>query len=369
MPGTLTNMLKRYNKKLYTIIVILLVLSVGLTIYTFLQPATTTVQVNDNTSLIETGYDYKAEIIPNILYPNGGTVDAGKTIFKKITTAIPFSLKSTIHSKRQVTAKGTHEVQLIIKAGDVWERSFQLEPKRRFEQSGTEISVINDPYKIDLAQVEAFISQVEQETGITPDQYTLEVLPDIQGTIKYSGVEKPFQVQDRLIFQYSMEEIPLASEKGFTSMVSFTSSQVMTKKIEAFGVQLPLRFVRISSALLSIFLLVTSIYMIKRLKIDVLSTETLEIEIINKRYASRIIPVSQKINIAQKSIFSLDSFKSIIKISDEKELPIFFNKDHKEESAVFFIVDGDYLYTYETPKTNNSDMKKITGSDKAYARG
>lgn len=358
-------MLKRYNKKLYTIIVILLVLSVGLTIYTFLQPATTTVQVNDNTSLIETGYDYKAEIIPNILYPNGGTVDAGKTIFKKITTAIPFSLKSTIHSKRQVTAKGTHEVQLIIKAGDVWERSFQLEPKRRFEQSGTEISVINDPYKIDLAQVQAFISQVEQETGITPDQYTLEVLPNIQGTIKYSGVEKPYRVQDRLIFQYSMEEIPLASEKSFTSIVSFTFSQVMTKKIEAFGIELPLRFVRISSALLSILLLVTTIW----LKTDSLSTESLEIEIINKRYASRIIPVSQKINIAQKSIFSLDSFKSIIKISDEKELPIFFNKDHKEESAVYFIVDGDYLYTYETPKTNNSDMKKITGSDKAYARG
>ena len=65
-----------------------------------------------NTSQIETSYDYKATITPNILYPNGGTVEVGDTIFKKITTAIPFNLKSTINSDNEVIAKGTYEVQL-----------------------------------------------------------------------------------------------------------------------------------------------------------------------------------------------------------------------------------------------------------------
>ena len=133
---------------------------------------TTRAQIGDN-------YDYKATITPNILYPNGGTVEVGDTIFKKITTAIPFNLKSTINSDNEVIAKGTHEVQLLVNAGDLWERSFPLEQKKSFEQKGTEISLIDTAYKIDLGKVNTFITQVEEETGIRPSQYTIEVVPNI----------------------------------------------------------------------------------------------------------------------------------------------------------------------------------------------
>jgi hypothetical protein len=364
---SISNKLKRNNKKFYKIIVILLVVSTALTIYTFLQPATTAIQVNDNTAQIKTGFNYKAEITPNILYPNGGSVDVGNTIFKKITVAIPFDLKSKIYSKREVTAFGTYEVQLLIKAGDLWEKKFSLGQKQSFEQSGTEISIIEDTYKIDLEQVKTFINQVEQETGIHPSQYTLEVLPNIEGTIHDAGVEKIFQIQDRLVFQYSMEEILLASEKNYTSMITFASSHVKTKIFTVFSQHLPLSFVRISSLLFSIFLLATYIYVYKNQKVNSTITNKSEVEIINKRYANRIIPVSQKINIVQKSIFVLDSFKSVMKIADEKELPIFFSQDHKEENSVYFLVDGDYLYTYEMGKT--ADTEKRASSGNAYARG
>jgi hypothetical protein len=350
--------------------IILLIFSTGFTIYTFLQPTATTSQVNDNTSQIETGYDYQAEITPNILYPNGGTVDVGNTIFKKITSAIPVTLKSTMLSERQVTVTGTHEVQLLIKAGEIWERVFPLGHKQAFEQSGTEISILDHTYKIDLEQIDSFIRQVEQETGIAPTQYTLEVLPNIQGTINDIGVEKGFQIQDRLIFQYSFDEISLASEENFASMITFTSSQVISKKFNVLGQEIPLSYLRIISTLLSVLLLLITIYEHKSSKANSMTINKSEIEIINKKFANRIISVSQKINIAQKSIFVLDSFKSIIKIADEKELPIFLNKDQKEEIAIYFIVDGEYLYTYETSQMGNvSETEKLTGSDKAYARG
>ncbi|MDR7239076.1 DUF5305 family protein [Neobacillus drentensis] len=367
MTVSISNKLKRNSKKFYRIIILLLVISTAFTIYTFLQPATTTTQVNDNTSRIETGYDYKADITPNILYPNGGSVEVGNSIFKKITVAIPFDIKSTIYSEREVTTTGTYEVQLLIKAGDLWERKFPLGQKQSFEKSGTEISIIEDTYKIDLEKVNSFIMQVEQETGINPSQYTLEILPNIKGTIHDAGVKKNFQIQDRLIFQYSMDEILLASEKSFTSMITFASSHVMTKIITVFSQDLPLSFVRISSLLFSIILLATYIYVNKKSKENSTTTNKSEVEIINKRYANRILPVSQKINIVQKSIFVLDSFKSVIKIADEKELPIFFSQDQKEENSVYFIVDGDYLYTYETGKTTDTEKKASSGN--AYARG
>jgi hypothetical protein len=363
---TISNALKRYKKSLSKIFAILLILSIILTVYTFMQTATTTILVNDNNSLIETGYNYQAEIRPNVLYPDGGTVDAGSTIFKKITTAIPFNIKSIIHSEKDIKAKGTHEVQLLIKAGDLWEREFPLEEKQAFEQKGTEIPVIDQNFKIDLEEVNTFITRVQDETGVNPGQYTLEILPNIEGTINGSGVEKTFQMQDRLIFQYSYEEILLASEKNFSTMVPFTSSGVTEKNFKVFGFVIPLNFVRIGSAAFSIFLLVMLIYLHKNSKVNPITTEASELERINKRYANRIIPVSQKILTTQKSVVALDSFKSMVKISDEKEFPIFLEK----EKSIFYIVDGDYLYTYEARKTNNMpEIEKKAGSDKVYARG
>jgi Family of unknown function (DUF5305) len=361
-------MLENYTKHLYKIIIILMLSSSLLAIYSFLQPTTISTQVNKNTSQIETGYDYKAEITPNVLYPSGGTVDAGNTLFNTITTAIPVNLHSTIFSEREVTARGTHEVQLVIKAGEIWERSFPLGKKHSFEHSGTEISILDDTYKIDLEQVKSFIMQVEKETGITPTQYTLEVLPNIEGFIKDAGREKAFQVQDRLVFQYTFNEILLASEKNFTSMIDFSSSNVDVNSFSIFGFGLSLYYVRIGSTAFSFLLLLAFLFLHRNSNVFSTTKNASEMEIINKRYANRIIPVTQKINISQKSIFVLDSFKSILKIADEKELSIFLNKDQKEASAVYFIVDGDYLYTYETIKMNHIPNDTNLGSD-AYARG
>ncbi|QBP41864.1 DUF5305 family protein [Paenisporosarcina antarctica] len=76
----------------------------------------------------------------------------------------------------------------------------------------------------------------------------------------------------------------------------------------------------------------------------------------NKKYGSRIIPVSQKINSAQKSMITLFSIESAIKIADEKELPVFFSRVQQDEKALYFIIDGDYLY-----------QKIGAGKDQAYA--
>ncbi|HEY2422228.1 MAG TPA: DUF5305 family protein [Neobacillus sp.] len=357
--------LKKNKKTFIFILILFLLVTAAISIYSLSLPPTTTNQFNGNNTQIQTNYDYKATMAPNILYPNGGTVDAGNTIFKKMTTAIPVNLKSTIHAENQVTANGTHEVQLVIKAGDVWERKFPLEQPQTFEQQGTEISVIDNTYSIDLEKVQTFITQVEQETGITPAQYTLEVVPNIQGTLQNKGEERNFQVEDKLVFQYSYDGITLASQKTFTTMAPFTKTEVITNAFKLFGLSLPLAPVRVTSSLLSSLLLLTLIFAFKNGR-----SVGSQVEKVNKKYQSRIIPVSAKINLTQKSIFILDSFKSVIKIADEKESPILYYKDQQSGSEVYLIVDGDYLYSYELSKTDLvSEIKQGAGRDKAYARG
>jgi len=341
-------MVKGNNKKLFSPLLLVLIIAVTILIYSLSQPATTTNQINDNNPRIETSYDYKATVKSNLLYPNGGTIEVGDTIIKKITTAIPFNLKSTIHSENEVLAKGTHEVQLLVKAGDVWERMFPLEEKQGFEVKGTALSILDNAYKIDIEKVNAFITQVEEETGISLSQYEIEVIPNIKGTIYLAGKEMNIQVQDKLMFQYSFEEIKLASDKTFSSATSLTTNQVITNNFILFGMHFPLSLVRIISSLVSILVLVTIIFTYKYLMINRDKPVVSQVDKINKKYSSRIISISQKVNMTQKSILTLDSFTSVLKIADDKELPIFLHEDQQNDSAVYFIVDGDYFYSYET---------------------
>ena len=73
-----------------------------------------------------------------------------------------------------------------------------------------------------------------------------------------------------------------------------------------------------------------------------------EVFMINKKYGKRIITVTKDMNGAPRSTIMLDSFKAILQLADEKELPIFLNKNPEEGRPVFFIVDGDYIYSYES---------------------
>ena len=74
------------------------------------------------------------------------------------------------------------------------------------------------------------------------------------------GQEKDIQVQDKLIFQYSYDEIILSSEKTFTSTTPFTSTEVITNTFKLVGLALPLAPVRTAYTSLS-FLLLTSYYL------------------------------------------------------------------------------------------------------------
>ncbi|QUW23535.1 hypothetical protein JSQ81_08555 [Sporosarcina sp. Marseille-Q4063] len=369
MKRIFSNLLNKKNKKLKFSLTGLLIIAATVSVSSFLQSTTTTSQINDNTAQFGTSYEYQATITPNILYPKGGTVDVENTIFKKITTAIPINLTSTIKSDNEVTAAGTYEIQLIVKAGELWERVFPLQEKQVFELKGTELILIDNNFDIALTEINSFITQVEEETGIRSDQYLLEVVPTINGTITYDGKEMPIPEQENLVFQSSYEEIVLISDKSFTSAIPFTSSEIITNTFNFFGTALPLVPVRIISMILSILLLLPIIYLNASLVATRKKTSTTQVDKINKKYGSRLIPVSQKINSDDKTMITLQSFKSIIKIADEKELPIFYYRTHQDGSAVYFIADGDYLYRYETVKlTIARSTEEILDGDEAYAK-
>lgn len=358
---------KDNQKKIVYILFVLLIISVSITLYSLLNPPFTSKQITENNLEIKTFFDYKATVRPNVLYPTGGTVVVGDKIIKNITTSIPVNLKSTITSENEVIAKGSYEIQLVVKAPDLWERSFPLEKKQSFEYNGAQISILDRTLNVNLEEVKSFIKQVEDEIGISPDQYSIEIVPNIIGTINYKGEEKAFHSEDNLVFQFYYDEIQLASDKNFSTAIPFISTEVYTNTLKILGISFPLISVRIASAIFSSLLLFAVIFTSKKFLRTQVNSIYSQINKINKKYGNRIIFVTQKVNMDDKSIITLSSFKSILKVADEKELPVFCHKTHEEGTAIYFIVDGDYVYNYETIRfaQTQSNEKGII-SEKAY---
>ncbi|MGN7385463.1 DUF5305 family protein [Sporosarcina sp. SAFN-015] len=347
----LATVLKKNNKKLFVSLLSLLLIVGIVTIYTWIIPNANTAQSEDGIPEMVTAFDYKAMVTPNVLHPNGGTVEAGETLYKNITTAIPIDLKSIISADEEVLAKGSYEVQLLIKAGGNWERAFSLQDKQSFEGKGTDISVISSSYQIDLGQVNAFILQVENETGVRHPKYELEVVPTIQGELQYSDKVKELDIQDKLIFDYLPEEIKLASEKAYSTAIEPNENQTLTKSFSILGLSIPLLLVRIISISLFLLLILSILFSLVYLDEGPVNDDTSEAERLSKKYGRRVIPISEQIDFTGKTIVHFATFTSMLKIADEIEQPIFFYENGNDDSQMYLIVDLFCVYMY-APNTD-----------------
>ncbi|WP_308637214.1 DUF5305 family protein [Paenibacillus silvisoli] len=360
----------KHRKLIFSAIANLLVFSAAIAAYSLNTPGTSSRTI-EYPAQIQTGYDYKAVVTPNILYPDGGTVEAGRYIFPTITTSIPVHLKSTVTAGQEVTIKGTHAAELIIGAGEMWEKRFPLEQEQSIQQKGALVPLIDTTFTIDMEQVKGFILQVERETGIRSAIYTLDIAPNIKGTLDYAGIASAINVTDKLSFRFSFDQIERTSETTFNAAIPLSKTEVATNTFPAFGSELPLGSVRLASSAISAALLLALVLLHLSGAAERRSQpKSSAVDNIQRKYGSRVIPVTQKLNTAQKSILSLDSFTSIVKIADEKELPIFSFNDYMGERVTYFVVDGDCLYNFETSSRSEraSGAKKGAAHDQAYAK-
>lgn len=351
-------------------VVILLTMTLAVCIFSFTQPVMLTMDGNSNQAQVETQYSYEATVTPNVLYPAGGTIPAGESIIKKITTAIPVTMNTKIVSGKEVAIQGTHQVEMTVIAEELWEKTFPLEEQKTFDKQGSTIDIINGQYRIDLDKLSNFLAQVEDETGISSSKYTVEIQPNVSGTISYGGQQKPIELTDKLVFQYTFDSIVLMSEKRFTSPIAFGTSEVSANTFRLFGLLLPIGSVRTVSSILALAIVGVWIYLNKNAFHRNNRRTTTEMELIHKKYGKRIIQVANHENRQDKSVVTLTAFASVLAISDEKELPIFFCDNTEQNRCVYFLIDGTSCYEYklQSVREETSQVEKWAEGVDIYAR-
>lgn len=362
------------NKKriAYILLIFVFIISTGFALQAFQQPLQIEERVEENNISFKTTFEYKASVQPCTLYPQGGIVVPDEAIFSNITDKLLVKVNSTVEADKPVKVDGTKKVLLTLTADRYWERSFILEQDTPINLEGTINSIINKEYSINLVDIRNYIEQVAGELKLQPSSYLLRIRPILEGQVIYGEEKIQLDRELELTFDYTDSVIRLNKDAQleFFKETPIIMSDIIEQSFILFGKEYPLVAARYTFSVISlgslIFILVN---LAKKIRIKRLMVTN--ITKIDKKYKGRIINLERELDVKDKICITIDSFKSLLKIADEREQPV-FRKLASQDLAHYYVVDGDYIYKTEVRAKREKNIPKVGikswGSDPNHAK-
>lgn len=324
----------------------------------------------------KTSYSFKAEIIPCTLYPQGGIISPEGPMFTKITNTIIVDVVSLVISDKPVKLTGSYKTVVELAAEDLWKKEYLLDQKNHIELEGKEIEYFKKSYSVDLTKINDFIFKVEEEINIRPNKYTIRIKPYFIGSIVYQDEVIDIDSSPEFNFDYSNGKIQLSEETPQNN--TFIKEDIVEKhktiyqSLNILGVGLPLIFSRYLFTILCILIL--SFYVYTAIKAIKSKRRMLtEAQKIDKKYHNRMIHVYTGFDLSNKNVITLTCFKSLVQLSDDKDLPILRYGGKEDKTVMYYIIDGDCVFVFHA----NDDFKELpyfkynqenTGSDFYYGQ-
>jgi hypothetical protein len=336
---------KNNNKKLLLAFIVLLwICTTYLAFNAFKMEATLSSNVIENSIQQKTTFSFKIDAKPSTLFPSGGLIDPESFIFTKLIKSFKVHINSSIISDKAINVSGTKKVSLQLVADQFWKRDYTLAPEAKFDLNGLSNEIFNNDYNVDIASLLDFIQKVEIETGTRSDKYLFKIKPEVIGKIQYEDNELPIDVMPEISLQPITNQIQIIGDKESSKSNKIERTNLITQKFKIFGLSFSLNLARYLFSFLSLVFLILSIYIFKKLTLK--TKDISENDSIYKKHIDRIIPLKEDLEKDNINLVKIDSLKSLIKISNEKELPI-FSFSINEKLLNFYIIDNKYIYDYE----------------------
>jgi hypothetical protein len=350
------------SKIMLGVSILLLVLFSAIAFRTFTSPEHVNMVTYMNNIQQKTDYSYKIDVIPSSLYPYGGTITPEHRIFTKITENLIVSISSMIRAEKPVLVEGSYKIIIKLVAEDLWEKEYNIIiSNQKINIEGTEISLINDAVRIPIHDILEYTQIMEQELGYSSDRYLISINPIIEGTIKAGNKSNPIASPPELTFSLTSRDISLIGEKSFVNDNPVQETEVLVSDYNFMGFSIPLSIARLVSFILTLGpLTYISLYTVNALRNQ--KENIYQSVAIDLKYKNRLINLKRSFDYSDKYILIVDDFKSLVRIADEKELPIL----RFEASAVsvnYFVINGQCIYSYQcdnTSQINHSNAEEQT---------
>ncbi|NLC19817.1 MAG: DUF5305 domain-containing protein [Clostridiales bacterium] len=219
-----------------------------------------------------------------------------------------------------------------------WTKSFPLNEKQSLEVSDRALAV-NEEFDVSLGRYITFVNEAKEELGINID---FDIIFSMEGMVKastaYGEVEESFSFDISSVF-YNVCKF---SKNGMDAV----SGKLTQKQVEP----VPLNQTR-----LAIYISVSGVALLALLYILIFTRDydlndivMLSIKKIQREYGSRMVTLQSNTAKSFNRIYELYSIKDLVKVSDEIQKPILYERDDKElvKDFKFFVQNGEELYEY-----------------------
>lgn len=343
---------------------VLLLAGLALAAVSFTSPVST--MTESEKAQYSTTVECQAVVKPCTLYPQGGTVPAGKSVINKITRTLLFDITAQVRADQQVAVQGALRTALMLSADGYWEKQYLDAQEQSFTTAQDGGWTAHTTLQLDISGLESFIQRMEEETGINGSVYLIKIVPEVTGNIALGGNDFPLPGVEPVVLEMVDGQMSLQARSdtanGAAAFPIQGSNEIATAAVAqpVFlllpGFMLPVAIARWISLVLIALPLGPLAWdpaqkLLRRMR------NRSEEEQIDRRNRSRIIAIRGGDALQNKPTVELQSFQKLAAMAEHKELPLF--KLSGEGSPAYLVIDTGMIYRYTAGATAPQGPRKL----------
>lgn len=169
--------------------------------YAFLQPASRTM-AEPVTYRQQGAFSYLADAPPGIY--DTTQAQTGDPVYFQLSSTLAVTFRYELLDA--TTARGTIALNAEVSAANGWRRRLALAPEQPFQ--GTEATVQG---VINLNNLRALITQLEQQTGLSNQYYLLAIIPQVVVSGELNGLALSDTFAPQLLFRFDKAQLTLVN--------------------------------------------------------------------------------------------------------------------------------------------------------------
>ncbi len=318
--------------------------------------------ITDNKITTTTDYSYTANVKQSALYKSSSLDNPEGTIFYKLLDSLVIKINSRINSDKPISGGVKSKVTLELTGEDL-SSTVELLPEQKVYNStlgnSNESNLVKDDITINMKDmVDSCLDNIEQQTGYRPNKYNIKLKTEIvDGNVVFNGNKVNLDGSSELNFEYSNGQIKRVGETSFKKDNPINISIVEPQKLSFIGMAIPLKEARYIFITIWILLSTAGAAMIKQSLKDNKKIVS-EADQIEKKYGNRFAELEQRIEHQGRLYLPLKTFRAMMNISDDKDLPILKFVD--TDRVIYYIYDNNCIYSYNASKINTAMPVRVS---------
>ena len=335
-------------------LIVLALVALSLTVVAFTHPLTRNVPID--IPFEQNGeFSYSAAVPFNTNIYNSPRLQTGDPMFSRLINKVDFQFDYQIISDSPINnVQGTMRLLAQLTSVDGWQKTFELNPATPFTGPFANVSGV-----VNLKYIQAILDNLETQTGIERQVYTLFLQPQVtlNGTIGNQDVTEIFTPQ--LEFQIDQFEMFLVRPGPLEPDPLLPSTDGLLKgshtKPNTFSL-LSMKFPVLAMRWISIVVLVLALGGL--IPIGMFTFNSIkkngESARIQRKYGSMLISVRDRPNSSPRRVINVQTIDDLARLADKEGLSILHISQNLQH--IYIVQNIDIAYRYVIVE---SDKEKI----------